>query len=452
MFSPRSTRIFLFAALGIVINAVPVVVGQMDWKKVPTPIGPSGRVNHGMAYDAARQRVVLFGGSGGKLFDTWEWNGLYWRDVTLARGNPPGRYEHAMAYDAARQRVVLFGGWSGGPRLNDTWEWDGNTWRNVTPLNPNDSPPARTVHALAYDAARRLVVLFGGLAGAAVLGDTWEWNGIVWRNVTPSNRMHSPSARRGHAMAYDAAMQQVVLFGGGPVFSNDTWEWDGNIWTRQQSSASPGKRYGHALAYDTARQRIVLFGGWHNYNDTWEWEGKTKTWYQRNLSTSPSQRTGHGMVYDAARGSMVMFSGWSGSATIDETWTYTPTDMTASARIVSAAAGGKVTFNLDAGSAHKDKSYFVVGSIDTGKPRGMSLGNVTLLLNQDGYFWFTALFPNTLILNSLGTLDSSGKATATVQVPPGLTALIGTRFYHAYIVFKAQIDYASTPVSLTFMK
>jgi hypothetical protein len=74
-----------------------------------------------------------------------------------------------MTYDAARGRVVLFGGFDGS-RLGDTWEWDGTTWSEIShPV----SPSARSSHAMAYDAARGRVILFGGLDGSLRLGDTW---------------------------------------------------------------------------------------------------------------------------------------------------------------------------------------------------------------------------------------------------------------------------------------
>jgi hypothetical protein len=37
-----------------------------------------------------------------------------------------------MAYDAARQEVVLFGGYRPGV-VGDTWTWDGSTWTLVDP-------------------------------------------------------------------------------------------------------------------------------------------------------------------------------------------------------------------------------------------------------------------------------------------------------------------------------
>jgi hypothetical protein len=74
---------------------------------------------------------------------------------------------------------VIFGGYDGGPR-DDTWEWNGSagTW---TAVSGGIRPPARAAHALAFDALRGRVVLFGGyaepFAGTVALQDTWELAG-----------------------------------------------------------------------------------------------------------------------------------------------------------------------------------------------------------------------------------------------------------------------------------
>jgi len=81
---------------------------------------------------------VLFGG-GRRTNETWTWDGVQWKQHMAASG-PPGRDTHAMAYDAARGRVVLYGG--GGDRgkgvppywyLDDVWEWDGTRWTRAAP-------------------------------------------------------------------------------------------------------------------------------------------------------------------------------------------------------------------------------------------------------------------------------------------------------------------------------
>jgi hypothetical protein len=87
-----------------------------------------------MAYDARRGHMILFGGigAGGFLGDTWSWDGSRW--TRLAETGPEPRAMGYLAYDKARDRVVLFGGRKGWPDdLADTWEWDGSRWRRVSP-------------------------------------------------------------------------------------------------------------------------------------------------------------------------------------------------------------------------------------------------------------------------------------------------------------------------------
>src|SRR5262245_31779901 len=67
-----------------------------------------------------------------------------------------------MAYDVARRRVVFLASSYGTAPVSETWEWDDQRWRRQpTPT----SPPVRSLHAMAYDAQRHKVVLFGGSAG-----------------------------------------------------------------------------------------------------------------------------------------------------------------------------------------------------------------------------------------------------------------------------------------------
>src|SRR5206468_2989247 len=97
----------------------------------------------------------------------------------------------------------------------ETWEWNGVAWTQRVVSGP--SP--RLGHAMAYDAARAVTVLFGGYTGS-IIGETWEWNGIAWTQRAVSG----PSPRYYHAMAYDAARGVTVLFGGAPGSgSGDTW-------------------------------------------------------------------------------------------------------------------------------------------------------------------------------------------------------------------------------------
>src|SRR5262249_16681152 len=133
------------------------------------------------------------------------------------------------------------------------------------------SPPPRSLHALAYDSARARTLLFGGRdAIYAPLGDTWEYDGSIWRRVAPRA---APTPRYGHAVVYDPTRARTLLFSGlAPGAAADTWEYDGSTWSPVVTAASARQRRLHALAYDEGRDRVVLFGGFGDdfLGDTWE--------------------------------------------------------------------------------------------------------------------------------------------------------------------------------------
>jgi hypothetical protein len=248
------------------------------------------------------------------------------------------RGSHALAYDSARGVIVLFGGHDidGFNIWDDTWEWDGTDWTQRSPAN---KPRARTFHAMAYDSARGATVLFAGLyvpTSGAELDDTWEWDGTDWTDRTPVTH---PSARSGHGLAYDGARGVTVLFGGYTNYHylTDTWEWDGVHWTLRSPLTTPPARENCALAYDAARGVTVLFGGYyssggdHFLKDTWEWDGTD--WTQRSPANSPPARSGHALAYDSVRGVLVLFGGLNLDANGDphflsDTWEWDGWDWT----------------------------------------------------------------------------------------------------------------------------
>ena len=70
--------------------------------------------------------ALCVGTQGAAVFaETWERDGEHWslRDAASAVGF---RNNAALAYDAKRARMALFGGAAlSGVPLGDTWEWDG---------------------------------------------------------------------------------------------------------------------------------------------------------------------------------------------------------------------------------------------------------------------------------------------------------------------------------------
>jgi hypothetical protein len=296
-----------------------------NWHQVATDI-PTGRYASALAYDSARRRTVLFGGTdaGFDVFgDTWEWDGSRW--ALKSASGPLPRSEHAMAFDSARQRTVLFGGYTeSGAYLDDTWEWDGVAWTLVAWTGP----PKRNDHAMAYDAARQRTILFGGW-GPGSLADTWAWDGSSWTQMMVSG----PVGRRQHSMAYDSVRQRVLVFGGYPASVypqlNDIWEWDGTTWS--QGPSGPAVRAGAGLTFDPGTQRALLFGGQScpggtstscvRTNDLWAYSG---TGWSQLCTTAPCNTDlpgptqEPGFAYDSVRGRAALFGSYPSSASLWE--------------------------------------------------------------------------------------------------------------------------------------
>ncbi|NNF58853.1 MAG: hypothetical protein HKN04_11510 [Rhodothermaceae bacterium] len=219
---------------------------------------PQPRSGYAMAYDAAHDRVVLFGGSDStyqRLGDTWVWADEAWMPLETA-ASPPARSDAQLTYDAARSQLVLFGGLSADRELlADTWLLDDTTWVQVE----SSAPPARQMAAMTYDADRARVVLFGGQGDdRALLGDTWEWDGAQW---TQQGAEGAPPPRASHGLAYDAARRQTVLVAGyDDDLMDDTWMWDGEQWRQAEDTGLPPRLHA-ALAYDEVGERLLLFGG-----------------------------------------------------------------------------------------------------------------------------------------------------------------------------------------------
>ncbi len=323
----------------------------------PGTESPGFRYATATVYDAARRRVVLFGGGGASTArqDTWEWDGRTWSQRNPSGAIPPNRRWHAMAYDSGRQRVVLFGGTGPGDRKSDTWEWDGESWTERFPAG--DLPPGRFRHAMAYDANRRRVVLHGGIgAGNALLADTWEWDGTRWHSRPSSTASHP--AFRDHVLVFrsEAIPPRIVMLAATTTVSLEAWEWDGTDWhALAAAGGAPPGRERVAAGYDAGRDRVVVFGGGLGlagspgvirYDDTWEWDGAQ--WYDATPSAvQPLPRRHHAMAHDTVRANTVVFGGETGNlAYQSDTWLWdgsrwidaTPASASPSPRVAPAFA------------------------------------------------------------------------------------------------------------------
>lgn len=204
-----------------------------NWTQAAPASPPPPRSGMGYAFEAHTARTVIFGGIAYQngvtnyLADTWGWDGTTWLVVPAAQG-PAGRVMSSLAYDEQRQRIVLHGGAYSDPTnsyyLADTWELVGSNWQPRVSLQFPNSWASQT---MAYDAYQHRIVLFSGLqnggqTGAVWTAQTWHYDGQGWTMPAPGSM---PSPRTGACLAYDPARRQVVLFGGNDLQGNlgDTW-------------------------------------------------------------------------------------------------------------------------------------------------------------------------------------------------------------------------------------
>ncbi|MFN0248408.1 MAG: DUF4215 domain-containing protein [Kofleriaceae bacterium] len=268
------------------------VVERFEWRVVSNTAIPERRSETAIAYDSARGRFVLFGGrpvnADIEFSDTWELHGATWirRPMVV---HPRGRRGHAMAYDASRGRVVLFGGTTA-----DTWEYDGTSWIEIVGVA---SPPAQTGHAMTYDAARRRIVLVG--VDDAGNPAHWEYDGVSW-----ALRGLGPPTRSSVVLAYDPLRDQLVLNGRrSPPSACETWVFDATASSWQQN-LDAGTLCGGGIYFDVANQRLVLVaplsGMWRSFS--YESAGSVTTWTQLPSATPVKLDTrAIGAGYDLAR-------------------------------------------------------------------------------------------------------------------------------------------------------
>jgi len=208
--------------------------GQWQVELGPTP---PNRERHAIAYDPIRRRVVVFGGryassSTALRADLWFFDGTAWTSIPAPNG-PSARAGAVMTYDAANDRLVLFGGETANGFSDETWALVDTTW---TLLQTNGSPAPRSAAAMAYDPFVGDVLLLGGRDLTTTFGDSWQLRGSNWSAATSTpplrprwagNLVSVPARRRLELMRgaivssffgqpYGASMRDLLTREAGP--------------------------------------------------------------------------------------------------------------------------------------------------------------------------------------------------------------------------------------------
>lgn len=194
-------------------------LGAKTWSRLGqsgTP--PEARLFHVTALDPSRQRLYVFSGGGADALTAAQF--LHdmavldlatdtWSTVTLNGDVPRGRIKATLETDAARDRLVLFGGHDDGElgNENDVWTFDlvGQSWTrqvagdafNAPAIGVCDfpadfatidpaSPERRESHVFSIHGD--IAVMHGGRSDCGLVTDTWVLDliGMTWHQITSS--------------------------------------------------------------------------------------------------------------------------------------------------------------------------------------------------------------------------------------------------------------------------
>lgn len=279
--------------------------------------------------DDGRGRLMLYGGqdksfshSSASLLSgqlQWFFSGQTWSEPQFA----PAVLAAASAQQYDRGTVVRFGGLadvnSDTPNA-DMWELPSAGWKRTT----SSGPPWLAYAAMTHDTARDQLVMFGGGTDGGVLSDQlWlrSGGGTTWTQQPKTSTW--PAPRSFHALTYDAARGQTVLFGGFDTDEiRDTWLWNGLSWTQHpMTAADPPAIFAPTMGYDWANDVVILFGtpSANESPKTWMWDGAWHDITNALLDTPPLMPTGT-LTWHAARKSLLLSQSFTFSVQPIDVW------------------------------------------------------------------------------------------------------------------------------------
>ena len=302
---------------------------------------PPGRSNHTAIYDPVGDRVLVYGGESVVAYDhvylddVWELSlsgSPTWSLLEPAGERPIPRAHHTSIFDSARRRMVVFGGFritpaGPGEEFQDTWAFELEGTPRWTKLVTAGATPVRSSHVAVYDPVGDRMVIHGGYGGQSIASDSWslafatgEWHELSPGGVAPNEA--------GHAAVFDPVRRRLVLFGAGLSRDADVWALslaDPPAWTRiPTGDRRPTRRWGHAMAYDAVEDLIVVSGGWDGQarGDVWALSlSGASIWNPlRVQEPGPPEREGAVAVHDPVRRQILLFGGRQGSEFLGDLW------------------------------------------------------------------------------------------------------------------------------------
>jgi hypothetical protein len=338
---PRLVQRLLLAALGA---CAPLAAQDLPFSSGSTgadgAFAPAEFMLHrdafAFAYDATRNRIVVYGGYGrgetgvqadGYKPETWTFDGTRWTLVATTTF-VSSRVHARMVFDPVRNECVMFGGQrADGVLLNETWTWNGTDW---TKKNPANSPEPRMYPKMVWDSQNNRVLLFGGHnpTGNVNYSDLWTWNGTNWTKLeSVTTKPHDGGGTNYYYhdhddMVWDSQNNRAILTN---VALQRTHVFNGTAWSflPMPSNIHPAVGTQPRMIYDPIRQEAIIGPGG---SQTQTWTFKNDVWTLRSPANHPSARYSYGFVWHSGQQRAIMFNGLNNAGGATNTWSWDGTN------------------------------------------------------------------------------------------------------------------------------
>jgi Kelch motif len=350
-----STYNTLFNDVWVLTNANGMGPSSPQWIQLNASGGPPApREGQRAVYDPGTNRMIVFGGGNNGIMDVpndvWvltNANGLggspEWILAVPAGANAPAqRQGHGMAYDPATNRMIVFGGCCG--QLGDLWilQDANDVGAGATWLGPiaqgTPAPGPKSDFAFGYNVQdNRLIVTNGLNASRTATNDLWVLSNAndagspAWTNPIPNGQAGSPPAGNPTG-AYDMPQDLFVAF----TDTNDLWilsnadgaqgSSTGTIVVTTNLSAATFSITGLASYTGSGTDFTQTAAPTGTYTITFNPVAGYSTPVPQIQSLSPSGTITFNATYAVSRVTLTSLTGWTlGDLVIDAEWTGQPT-------------------------------------------------------------------------------------------------------------------------------
>jgi len=215
------------------------VGGTPQWRELrPSGGPPLARTRFAAVYDPTTNTMIIYGGNDcfsteyGDVWTLTNANGAsgtpVWTQLFPTGTGPAGREDTSAVYDAASNRMILYGGALTSGSDPSVWvltnangSGGAPAWSQL-PIS-GTLPTARCCNSIVYDAADNIAVIFGGEGATGLLNDTWTLssaNGLgtpEWTQLNPA-MTYGPEPRDFLSAVYNPSTNKMTIFGGGSAF------------------------------------------------------------------------------------------------------------------------------------------------------------------------------------------------------------------------------------------